>query len=123
MQLVRSNEHRKELAWVAKKGGFKLGEGSFVIVFMKHMPKTWRKGKRKPCKRDLMAWTGMQAKPDIDNYFKKLADSLMDEDKGIWCAGVMKIWVPDGIEEGTYFIDVPLLFETVVEFLKEKLTQ
>jgi len=89
---------------------------------MKNMPKTWRKGKRKPGKRDLMAWQPMKAKPDVDNFFKKLADSLLKEDKDIWCAAILKIWVPDEIEEGTYFIDVPSFFESIVSFLKEKLS-
>src|SRR5665811_121496 len=61
-QLVRSNEHRKEIAWVANKIGFKLDAGSYMIVFMKHMPKTWKKGVRKPGKRDLNAWQPMLVK-------------------------------------------------------------
>ena len=92
------------------------------MIFMKHMPKTWRTGVRKPGKRDLRAWTAMDAKPDIDNFYKKTSDSLLKEDKGVWCAGIIKIWIPDEIEEGTYFIDVPLIFTSVVDYLKEKLT-
>jgi hypothetical protein len=89
---------------------------------MKHMPKTWKKGIRKPGKRDLMAWKPMCTKPDIDNFYKKTSDSLLKEDKGVWAIAPMKIWIPDEIEEGTYFINVPSLFEIIVEYLKEKLS-
>jgi hypothetical protein len=91
-------------------------------VFMKHMPRTWKKGKRKPGKRDLKAWKPMECRPDVDNLYKKLADSLLKEDSGIWCAAILKIWVPDEIPEGTYFINVPKFFEFIVQYLKEKLT-
>jgi len=121
-QLVRSNEHRKEIIWVSKRDGFDLGAGSYIMVFMKHMPKTWKKGVRKPGKRDLMAWQPMCAKPDIDNFYKKTSDSLLKEDKMVWAIAPMKIWIPDEIEEGTYFINVPYLFEIIVEYLKDKLT-
>lgn len=121
-QMVRSNAHAQELSWICKRDKFDLGAGSYMMVFMKHMPKTWRKGKRKPCKRDLMAWQPMKAKPDIDNFFKKLADSLMKEDKELWCVGIIKIWIPDEIQEGTYFMNVPSIFEGAINYLKEKLS-
>jgi len=104
--------------WVCNRDGFKLDQGSYFIVFMKHMPKTWKKGIRKAGKRDLLAWKPMCAKPDLDNFYKKTSDSLLKEDKGIWCAGIIKIWIPDEVEEGTYFINVPEIFESVVEYLK-----
>lgn len=122
MQLVRANEHAKELAFTCKKDGFDLKGGNYIIVFMRHMPKTWKKGVRKPGKRDLMAWKPMKTKPDVDNYFKKLTDSLMREDSEIWCAAIMKLWIPDEVPEGTFFINVPEFFEFVVEYLKETLT-
>jgi hypothetical protein len=65
----------------------------------------------------------MENKPDIDNFTKKIFDSLLKEDKKIWCTAPLKIWIPDEIEEGTYFIDVPLFFETVVHYLKQTLTK
>lgn len=120
-QLMRANKHREELLWTAKKDGFDLKFGSYIMVFMKHMPKTWRKGKRKPGKRDLMAWKPMQVRPDIDNYFKKMADSLLKEDCELWCAAMLKIWVPDEIPEGTYFMNVPEFFEFIVSYLREKM--
>lgn len=120
-QLERSNEHRKEILWVCKRDGFNLEDGSYMMVFMKHMPKTWRSGKRKPGKRDIMAWKGMGARPDVDNFYKKTSDSLMKEDKLVCFVGLIKIWVPDEIEEGTYFINVPSLFQGVVNYLQEKL--
>lgn len=122
MQIVRANEGKKELAYVCKRDGFKLSDGHYIMVFMKHMPKTWRKGKRKPCKRDLMAWKPLMNRPDIDNFVKKLFDSLLKEDKIVWCLAPLKIWIPDEIEEGTYFINVPPLFETIVNYVKETLT-
>ena len=88
---------------------------------MKHMPKTWKKGIRRPGKRDLMAWKPMESRPDIDNYTKKILDSLLLEDKKIWCLAPLKIWVPDEIEEGTYFINVPEFFDFIVKYMKEKL--
>jgi Holliday junction resolvase RusA-like endonuclease len=120
-QLVRANDHREELRWNCKKDGFELAGGEFIMVFMKHMPKTWKKGVRRPGKRDLMAWKPMESRPDIDNYVKKILDSLMSEDKKIWCLAPLKVWVPDEIEEGTYFINVPEFFDFVVKYLKEKL--
>jgi Holliday junction resolvase RusA-like endonuclease len=120
-QLVRANDHREEIRWISKKDGFDLAAGSYMIAFMKHMPKSWKKGMRKPGKRDLMAWKPMESKPDVDNFFKKLADSLLVQDSGIWCAGILKIWIPDEVEEGTYFINVPEIFEFVVSYLREKL--
>jgi Holliday junction resolvase RusA-like endonuclease len=122
MQLVRSNEGRKELSYVSKRDGFKLDAGSYIIVFMKHMPKSWKKGIRKEGKRDLNAWKPMKSKPDIDNFYKKLSDSLLKEDKDIWCAGIMKIWIPDEVEEGTYFINVPSIFDSVIDYLKDAIS-
>lgn len=121
-QLVKANAHREELRWVCKKDKFDLSAGNYIMVFMKHMPKTWRKGKRKPGKRDIMAWTPMKSRPDIDNFYKKLADSLVREDNIIWAICPLKIWIPDEIEEGTYFINVPDLFCSIVAFMKEALS-
>ena len=92
------------------------------MVFMKHCPKSWRAGKRKPGKRDLMAWQPMKNKPDVDNFYKKLSDSLASEDKNIWCCGLIKIWIPDHVDEGTYFINVPDFFQFSVDYLKQKLS-
>lgn len=120
-QIMRANSHREKLQWEAKKEGIDLKCGSYIMVFMKHMPKSWKKGVRKPGKRDLMAWKPMKSKPDVDNYYKKLADSLLKEDSEIWCCAPLKIWIPDEIEEGTFFINVPEFFEYIVQYLKEKL--
>lgn len=120
-QLVRANKHREELLWMAKRDNFDINYGSFIMVFMKHMPATWKKGKRKPGKRDQMAWQPMKKRPDVDNFYKKTTDSLCKEDKEIWCAAMMKIWIPDEIPEGIYFINVPELFQFIVDFLREKL--
>lgn len=121
-QLVRSNNHRDKLRWQCKKDNFDLKCGQYIMVFMKHMPKTWKKGIRKPGKRDLMAWQPMTSRPDIDNYMKKICDSLLKEDAEIWCATIMKIWIPDEIEEGTYFMNVPDFFQFIVAYLRDKLT-
>ena len=37
-----------------------------------------------------------------------------------WCMCALKIWIPDEIEEGTYFINVPFIFDAIVEYLKQK---
>jgi Holliday junction resolvase RusA-like endonuclease len=118
---MKSNAHREEIQWVANRDEFKLQDGEFVIVFMKHMPKSWRFGKRKPGKRDLNAWKPMENRPDVDNFFKKLADSLCKEDRKIWCAAILKIWIPDTVEEGTYFINLPDFFKFCVDYLKKSL--
>ncbi len=120
-QLVRANEHREELRWAAKRDQFDFSAGCFFIAFMRHMPKSWKKGKRKPGKRDKMAWQPMVCKPDIDNYYKKTSDSLLTEDSSIWAAGILKFWVPDEVTEGIYFIRVPEVFDFVLQYLKEKL--
>ena len=65
----------------------------------------------------------MLTKPDVDNYFKKLSDSLMREDSEIWCAAILKFWVPDEIPEGTFFINVPELFEFMVDYIRENLRE
>lgn len=120
-QLVRANDHREALMASARQDGFDFSSGNFIMVFMKHMPKSWKKGKRKLGKRDLMAWKPMKSRPDVDNYFKKTGDSLLKEDKEVWSAVMMKIWIPDEIEQGTYFIYVPDFFLFIIEYLREKM--
>jgi len=88
------------------------------MVFMKHCPASWKKGKRKAGKRDLMAWQPMKSRPDVDNFCKKIFDSLLKEDKEVWCVGLLKIWIPDEVEEGTYFIYLPDFFQFCVDYLK-----
>jgi Holliday junction resolvase RusA-like endonuclease len=121
MQLVRANKHREALLYQTRKDNFDLKAGNYIMAFMKHMPKSWKKGKRKPGKRDQMAWQPMTCRPDVDNFFKKTADSLLREDSEIWCAAMLKFWIPDEIPEGTYFINVPEFFQFIVQYLKEKL--
>jgi Holliday junction resolvase RusA-like endonuclease len=121
-QIVRSNAASEELRWVVARDKFSMGS-NFIMVFMKHCPTSWKKGKRKPGKRDLMAWQPMKSRPDVDNFCKKIFDSLLQEDKEVWCVGLLKIWIPDEVEEGTYFIYVPELFQFVVSYLSKKLTQ
>lgn len=122
MQLVRANKHREALVYQSRKDNFDLKCGNYIMAFMKHMPNSWKTGKRKPGKRDLMAWKPMKSRPDVDNLYKKLADSLLREDSEIWCAAIIKIWVPDEISEGTYFINVPAFFEFIVQYLKDTLS-
>lgn len=119
-QLVKSNEARKEIKWISQRDGFDLANGAYIIVFMKHMPKSWRKGIRKAGKRDLMAWKPMKSKPDVDNLIKKIFDSMLKEDNLIWCMCALKIWIPDEVEEGTYFINVPVIFDTIIDYMKQK---
>jgi hypothetical protein len=121
-QLVKAIESTKELQWVAKRDNFSMGS-NFIMVFMKHCPASWKKGIRKPGKRDFMVWQPMKNRPDVDNYCKKIFDSLLPEDREVWCAAIMKIWIPDEVEEGTYFIYVPDFFQAVVDYLKSVLSK
>lgn len=58
---------------------------SWVAVFVP--PVSWSKKKRAAAMGTLH-----RSKPDIDNIFKAVLDSLFDEDKHIAAGGVKKVW-------------------------------
>lgn len=65
-----------------------LPESSAKITFFVPMPKSWSNKKK-----EKMANTPHQSKPDIDNYLKALFDAVFDDDSKIWhIGGVAKIW-------------------------------
>lgn len=112
-RLTTYNAYKQELRTICEAAGFVPEDGYFTMVFYKHMPKSWRKWKRK-----LHEWTGNQNKPDLDNYIKAFFDGLMKEDKRIWCHGAMKLWVPDHVEEGIVIVDARQYFTSLVDFLQ-----
>lgn len=61
------------------------------ITFFISMPKSWSKKKRRE-----MAGKPHQQRPDCDNYFKGLTDSLLSEDSHIWAINAKKYWAETG---------------------------
>ena len=57
------------------------------VIFHLPMPPSWSKAKR--AKMDGMPH---KQKPDIDNLFKALADSIYDDDCQIWKISAEKRW-------------------------------
>lgn len=61
------------------------------VIFVIPMPKSWPK-----VKRDVFKGTEHQQKPDIDNLFKALADSIFKDDSHISDIRISKIWGDEG---------------------------
>ena len=61
------------------------------VIFIIPMPKSWSKSKR-----DVFNGSDHQQKPDIDNLFKALADSIFEDDSHISDVRISKIWGTEG---------------------------
>ena len=55
------------------------------------MPKSWSKEKK-----EQMACTPHQQRPDKDNLEKALMDAVLDEDCMVWDSRVTKLWATHG---------------------------
>lgn len=63
----------------------------FTVVFQFPMPESWS-GK----KRERMAGTPHQQKPDLDNCVKSLLDCLKADDATVWDISARKLWADQG---------------------------
>ena len=88
LRLEKYNNYKVELRAEAKRVGLELPEQGASIKFFIPMPKSWRK-----FKRETMHFKLHKSKPDIDNLYKSLGDSLFAEDKYISHVEISKFWV------------------------------
>ncbi len=89
--ILRYRAFRDSLREQAEAQGFTLTD-QFTIDFWLPMPASWSKRKR-----EAMFGTPHQQKPDLDNLFKAVTDSLRPEDSGIWATSITKRWGTTGI--------------------------
>ena len=61
------------------------------IIFVIPMPKSWSKKKK-----NAMAFTPHESKPDKDNLEKAVLDALYTDDSHIWDGRVSKFWGDSG---------------------------
>ena len=87
----RYYDFKNEVALKARRHDIKLSESGNVIIFFMPMAKSWSKKKK-----ERMAYTPHQQRPDLDNLTKAFWDALEVEDKHIWTATQAKIWAPTG---------------------------
>jgi len=64
----------------------RFNNGASVIFYVK-MPKSWSEKKK-----EKMAGQPHQQTPDLDNYFKALADSIFENDSHIFSIKLKKVW-------------------------------
>lgn len=64
---------------------------SVSLVFYLPMPNSWSSSKK-----ERMANTPHQQRPDIDNLIKAVFDHLATEDSYIWQVGAVKLWAYTG---------------------------
>lgn len=57
------------------------------VIFHMPMPKSWSAKKKRE-----MCGAAHQQRPDVDNLFKALADSVYDEDSHIFDVRISKFW-------------------------------
>lgn len=87
-RLERYNNYKITLSGAAKSQQFILPEQGAHIIFYVPVSKSWRKHKKQSAHMELH-----QERPDLDNYFKALMDSLLSEDKHIADVRLTKRWV------------------------------
>lgn len=89
-------DYKRSLKEEADKQGLKFPEAGAWIRFYLPMPKSWSKKKRNKNCYELHT-----SKPDADNIFKALADSLFKQDQGISDYRVSKFWY-----DGSGYIEI-----------------
>lgn len=88
-RLERYNEYKASVLALAKKSGFELPAYGFSVYFYIPMPKRWTNEDR-----IMMHGQLHHRKPDWDNLYKALADSLVFNDELIaQISGAGKFWV------------------------------
>lgn len=87
-RLEKYNRYKISLLAEAKRNRFVLPEQGAQIIFYIPVSKSWKKWKKEKMHMQLH-----QEKPDIDNLYKALGDSLLVEDKHIASVTITKKWV------------------------------
>ena len=87
-RLEKYNQYKEELRWVAKGKRFEIPNSGAHIKFFIPVPKSWYH-----TKKTRFHMQPHQSKPDIDNLFKAMGDSLLSEDKQIYDVRISKFWV------------------------------
>lgn len=87
-RIERYNNYKIAVLAEAKRIGFKMPEQGAHVTFYIPVSKSWRKHKKEAYHLQLH-----QERPDADNLYKSLSDSLMYEDKTIADVRITKKWV------------------------------
>lgn len=87
-RIEKYNNYKIEVSAEAKRVGFKMPEQGAHVTFYIPVSKSWRKHKKEAHHLKLH-----QERPDADNLYKSLSDSLMYEDKTIADIRITKKWV------------------------------
>lgn len=88
MRLERYNEYKVSVLALAKQQRFIFPPQGAEVTFYIPVSPSWRKWKK-----EQMHLRPHSEKPDIDNLFKSLGDSLLVEDKHIYNVCLTKLWV------------------------------
>ena len=88
LRLEKYNNYKVSVLGLAKQQRFTFPSQGAEVTFYIPVSQSWRKWKKE--KMHLMPHC---EKPDLDNLFKSLADSLLVEDKHICNVCLNKIWV------------------------------
>lgn len=88
MRLEKYNRYKISLLAEAKRNRFVMPEQGASITFYIPVSKSWKKWKKEKFHMQLH-----QEKPDIDNLYKAMGDSLLIEDKHIASVMITKKWV------------------------------
>ena len=88
MRLEKYNRYKISLLAEAKRNRFVMPEQGASITFFIPVSKSW-----KIWKKEKMHMQLHQEKPDIDNLYKAMGDSLLIEDKHIASVTITKKWV------------------------------
>lgn len=108
-RIEKYNNYKIEVLAEAKRVGFKMPEQGAHVTFYIPVSKSWRKHKKEAHHLKLH-----QERPDADNLYKSLSDSLMYEDKTIADVRITKKWVNS--EKGwiEIVVDIPAMRSTDV---------
>lgn len=74
--------------------GLSLPDAGAHVTFLVPMPKSWSKSKR-----EAMAGTPHQQRPDVDNFEKALLDAIFEDDSRVWDIRTTKRWAEIGAIE------------------------
>lgn len=88
MRLEKYNRYKISLLAEAKRNKFVMPEQGASITFYIPVSKSWKKWMKEKMHMQLH-----QEKPDIDNLYKAMGDSLLIEDKHIASVTITKRWV------------------------------
>ncbi len=87
-RIEQYNDYKLQIAAEAKRIGFTMPEQGAHVTFYIPVSKSWRKHKKESFHLKLH-----QERPDADNLYKSLSDSLLEEDKSIADIRITKKWV------------------------------